>query len=57
MNWFVDNEKWVEVDVKVSKNELWRKYYKGLRDRLYCIGDLGCYFEFGDVECVGCVDD
>jgi len=31
MNWFVDNNKWVEADLKASKNEPWRKYYKGPR--------------------------
>lgn len=34
-NWFVDNQKWVELDAKNSKDEPWRKYYKGPRDRLY----------------------
>ncbi|KAI0122333.1 large subunit of L-aminoadipate-semialdehyde dehydrogenase [Daldinia grandis] len=57
MNWFVDNEKWVEADAKVSKNEPWRKYYKGPRDRLYRTGDLGRYLESGDVECTGRADD
>ncbi|OTA65923.1 large subunit of L-aminoadipate-semialdehyde dehydrogenase [Hypoxylon sp. EC38] len=57
MNWFVDNEKWVEADKKTSKNEPWRRYYKGPRDRLYRTGDLGRYLESGDVECTGRADD
>ncbi|KAI2777886.1 large subunit of L-aminoadipate-semialdehyde dehydrogenase [Daldinia loculata] len=57
MNWFVDNEKWVEADAKASKNEPWRQYYKGPRDRLYRTGDLGRYLESGDVECTGRADD
>ncbi|KAI1469225.1 large subunit of L-aminoadipate-semialdehyde dehydrogenase [Daldinia caldariorum] len=57
MNWFVDNNKWVEADAKANKNEPWRKYYKGPRDRLYRTGDLGRYLESGDVECTGRADD
>ncbi|RFU30750.1 hypothetical protein B7463_g5578, partial [Scytalidium lignicola] len=57
MNWFVDNEKWVEADKKTSKDELWRRYYKGPRDRLYRTGDLGRYLESGDIECTGRADD
>ncbi|KAK2787436.1 large subunit of alpha-aminoadipate reductase [Emmonsiellopsis sp. PD_33] len=57
MNWFVDNEKWVEADKKNDKGEPWRKYYKGPRDRLYRTGDLGRYLESGDVECTGRADD
>jgi L-2-aminoadipate reductase len=57
MNWFVDNEKWVEQDKKAAKNEPWRRYYKGPRDRLYRTGDLGHYLESGDVECSGRADD
>ncbi|KAL2157963.1 hypothetical protein VTH06DRAFT_4772 [Thermothelomyces fergusii] len=57
MNWFVDNQKWVEADLAASKNEPWRRYYKGPRDRLYRTGDLGRYLESGDVECVGRADD
>ncbi|KAL2021594.1 hypothetical protein VTK56DRAFT_6947 [Thermocarpiscus australiensis] len=57
MNWFVDNQKWVEADQKINKNEPWRRYYKGPRDRLYRTGDLGRYLETGDVECVGRADD
>ncbi|KAL2271357.1 hypothetical protein VTJ83DRAFT_728 [Remersonia thermophila] len=56
-NWFVDNQTWVEADQKISKNEPWRRYYKGPRDRLYRTGDLGRYLESGDVECVGRADD
>ncbi|KAK3329989.1 hypothetical protein B0H66DRAFT_508823 [Apodospora peruviana] len=57
MNWFVDNDKWVQADEAISKNEPWRRYYKGPRDRLYRTGDLGRYLESGDVECVGRADD
>jgi L-aminoadipate-semialdehyde dehydrogenase len=57
MNWFVDNQKWVEADQKINKNEPWRRYYKGPRDRLYRTGDLGRYLDSGDVECVGRADD
>jgi L-aminoadipate-semialdehyde dehydrogenase len=57
MNWFVDNQKWVEADQKASQNEPWRRYYKGPRDRMYRTGDLGRYLESGDVECVGRADD
>ncbi|KAH8695281.1 putative alpha-aminoadipate reductase Lys2 [Talaromyces proteolyticus] len=57
MNWFVDNNTWVEEDQKKSKGEKWRKYYKGPRDRLYRTGDLGRYLESGDVECTGRADD
>ncbi|TVY36318.1 L-2-aminoadipate reductase large subunit [Lachnellula subtilissima] len=57
MNWFVDNQKWVEADKKNDKGEAWRKYYKGPRDRLYRTGDLGRYLESGDVECTGRADD
>ncbi|KAI1385300.1 large subunit of L-aminoadipate-semialdehyde dehydrogenase [Hypoxylon trugodes] len=57
MNWFVENEKWVEIDKKTSKDESWQRYYKGPRDRLYRTGDLGRYLESGDVECTGRADD
>ncbi|TVY92312.1 L-2-aminoadipate reductase large subunit [Lachnellula willkommii] len=57
MNWFVDNQKWVEADKKHDKGESWRKYYKGPRDRLYRTGDLGRYLESGVVECTGRADD
>ncbi|ROW12154.1 hypothetical protein VMCG_00309 [Cytospora schulzeri] len=56
-NWFVDNQKWVELDAQNNKNEPWRQYYKGPRDRLYRTGDLGRYTESGDVECTGRADD
>lgn len=56
-NWFVPNEKWVELDKKTAKDEPWRSYYKGPRDRLYRTGDLGRYLESGDVECTGRADD
>ncbi|CAD6501403.1 BgTH12-01655 [Blumeria graminis f. sp. triticale] len=57
INWFVNNEKWVEADKLNAKGEPWRKYYKGPRDRLYRTGDLGKYLASGDVECTGRADD
>ncbi|RKF74366.1 L-2-aminoadipate reductase large subunit [Golovinomyces cichoracearum] len=57
MNWFVDNQKWIEADKKSEKGESWRKFYKGPRDRLYRTGDLGKYLESGDVVCTGRADD
>ena len=57
MNWFVDNNKWVEADEQRNRGEPWRKYWKGPRDRLYRTGDLGRYLKSGDVECSGRVDD
>ena len=57
MNWFVDNQTWIEADKKKDKNESWRRYYKGPRDRLYRTGDLGRYLDSGDVECTGRADD
>ncbi|KAI1001942.1 L-2-aminoadipate reductase large subunit [Podosphaera aphanis] len=57
MNWFVDNQVWVEADKKNDRGEIWRKYYRGPRDRLYRTGDLGKYLESGDVECTGRADD
>jgi len=57
MNWFVDNNRWVEIDKMNDKGEEWRRIYKGPRDRLYRTGDLGTYTESGDVECTGRADD
>ncbi len=57
MNWFVNNQTWVEADKQCGKGEPWREHYKGPRDRLYRTGDLGKYSDSGDVECVGRVDD
>ena len=57
MNWFTNNEQWVEADKRHNKGEPWRQYYKGPRDRLYRTGDLGRYLESGNVECTGRVDD
>ena len=57
VNWFVDNQKWVEADKKKDGGEPWRKYYKGPRDRLYRTGDLGRYMDSGNVECTGRADD
>ncbi|KAK6222339.1 putative NRPS-like protein biosynthetic cluster [Pestalotiopsis sp. IQ-011] len=56
-NWFVDENKWTELDQKLNKNEPWRKYFQGPRDRMYRTGDLGKYLESGDVECSGRADD
>ncbi|KAH0353186.1 large subunit of L-aminoadipate-semialdehyde dehydrogenase, partial [Aureobasidium melanogenum] len=60
-NWFVDNEKWVKEDqekaANAGKDEPWREFYKGPRDRLYRSGDLGRYTADGNVECTGRADD
>ncbi|KAK7733891.1 large subunit of alpha-aminoadipate reductase [Cytospora paraplurivora] len=40
MNWFANNQKWVELDAKNNNDGPWPKYYKGLRDRLYRSGIL-----------------
>ncbi|RCI16477.1 hypothetical protein L249_1733 [Ophiocordyceps polyrhachis-furcata BCC 54312] len=56
-SWFVDNNSWVQADLKADNGEPWRKYYRGPRDRLYRTGDLGRYLETGDVECTGRADD
>ena len=50
MNWFLDNQSWVDADKKYDQGKPWRKYYKGPRDRLYRTGDLGRYLDSGDVE-------
>ncbi|KAI6250719.1 L-2-aminoadipate reductase large subunit [Erysiphe necator] len=57
LNWFIDNNIWVEADKKKDQGESWRKFYKGPRDRLYRTGDLGKYLDSGDVECSGRADD
>lgn len=56
-SWFIDNKKWAEADQQASKDEPWRKYYSGPRDRLYRSGDLGRYLDSGDVEVTGRADD
>ncbi|GAM84142.1 hypothetical protein ANO11243_021350 [Dothideomycetidae sp. 11243] len=60
-NWFVDNEKWTELDEKAAKasggSQPWRALYKGPRDRMYRSGDLGRYTSDGNVECTGRADD
>ena len=60
-NWFVDPERWMELDRKKmqerGKQEPWRDFYLGPRDRLYRSGDLGRYLPSGDVECTGRADD
>ncbi|KAJ6006978.1 hypothetical protein N7522_005329 [Penicillium canescens] len=56
-NWFVKPEVWTEQDKVESKNEPWREFYVGPRDRLYRSGDLGRYTPSGDVECSGRADD
>ena len=53
MNWFLDNQSWVDADKRNDRGEPWRKYYKGPRDRLYRTGDLGRYLDSGDVEWYG----
>ncbi|CAG7949805.1 unnamed protein product [Penicillium olsonii] len=56
-NWFVKPEVWAEKDQAEAKNEPWRQFYVGPRDRLYRSGDLGRYTPSGDVECSGRADD
>ncbi|KAJ5089609.1 hypothetical protein N7532_008293 [Penicillium argentinense] len=56
-NWFVKPEVWAEKDKAESKNEPWREFYVGPRDRLYRSGDLGRYTPSGDVECSGRADN
>lgn len=49
-NWFLDPQKWVDEYEKLgeaSKNEPWREFYLGPRDRLYRSGDLGRYTPLG----------
>lgn len=60
-NWFVDPQKWCKEDearaAQAGKEEPWRQYYKGPRDRMYRSGDLGRYMPDGNVECCGRADD
>lgn len=56
-NWYVDQQKWVDLDNKSSKDEPWRQFWKGPRDRLYRTGDLGRYLPDGNTECCGRADD
>lgn len=48
-NWFVDPHKWIDEyqTSKTSKDEPWRQFYRGPRDRLYKSGDLGRYTPSG----------
>ncbi|KAI0125638.1 alpha-aminoadipate reductase [Xylariales sp. AK1849] len=55
-NWFVDNNKWVEIDKAKDMGEAWRRFYKGPRDRLYRTGDLGQYLPSGAVYISGRID-
>ncbi|KAJ9312678.1 putative alpha-aminoadipate reductase large subunit [Paecilomyces variotii] len=58
-NWFVDAQVWAEKEKSEPgpKDEPWRQFYLGPRDRLYRSGDLGRYTPTGDVECSGRADD
>ncbi|KAF2153299.1 large subunit of alpha-aminoadipate reductase [Myriangium duriaei CBS 260.36] len=60
-NWFVDNQKWIDLDKKLAKasgqEQPWRELYQGPRDRMYRSGDLGRYTADGNVECTGRADD
>ncbi|KAF9878966.1 L-aminoadipate-semialdehyde dehydrogenase [Colletotrichum karsti] len=56
-NWFVTDDRWQKLDQEACKNEPWRQFYKGPRDRMYRSGDLGKYTEDGNVVCVGRADD
>ncbi|CAJ0854852.1 13412_t:CDS:10 [Entrophospora sp. SA101] len=56
-NWFVDSPQEIGKNGEGGeKEEEWRKYWKGKRDRLYKSGDLGRYRPDGNVECVGRAD-
>ena len=49
-NWFVDPQKWIDEykrSYATAKQEDWRQYYQGPRDRLYKSGDLGRYTPSG----------
>ena len=49
-NWFVDPQKWIDEynrSYPTAKQEHWRHYYQGPRDRLYKSGDLGRYTPSG----------
>lgn len=49
-NWFVDPQKWVVRDEErkaSSKEQRWREFFLGSRDRLYRSGDLGRYTPSG----------
>ncbi len=56
-NWLVNPNKWMEADLQSGRQEPWRQYYKGPRDRLYRSGDLGRYLSDGNVEITGRMDD
>ncbi|SCV68153.1 BQ2448_274 [Microbotryum intermedium] len=54
-NWFgagIERE-----DVIKTGDNLWKPYWKGVRDRMYRTGDLGRYNPDGTVECTGRADD
>lgn len=59
-NFFLrDPDVWQKADEKLAeeRNEPWREFWKGPRDRLYRSGDLGRYTSTGDVECTGRADN
>jgi L-aminoadipate-semialdehyde dehydrogenase len=56
-NWYVDAQKWNDLDKELDQGESWRQFWKGPRDRLYRTGDLGRYLPDGNTECCGRADD
>ncbi|WBW73667.1 aminoadipate-semialdehyde dehydrogenase [Schizosaccharomyces osmophilus] len=53
-SWFADPSKFVD---RTPEDAPWKKYWLGIRDRMYRSGDLGRYLPSGDVECSGRADD
>lgn len=57
-NWFVPNACVDDgKDESTVKNDRWKQFYQGKRDRMYRSGDLGRYRPDGNVECTGRADD
>lgn len=46
-------QKEAERQASCEREEPWRAFWNGPRDRLYRSGDLGRYTDTGDVECIG----
>ena len=59
-NFFLDPRVWLEQEkqnvAKTKREEPWREFWLGSRDRMYRSGDLGRYNANGDVECTGRAD-
>ncbi|CEI86310.1 Putative L-aminoadipate-semialdehyde dehydrogenase [Rhizopus microsporus] len=57
-NWFVPNACVDDgKDESTVKDDKWKQFYQGKRDRMYRSGDLGRYRPDGNVECTGRADD